>query len=253
MKLNNIAHYVNGYIASKKFTAPPVIIGGCERSGTSLFQSIVSAHPDIFAIDDETWTFCYGPAAGFKGNKPIRITRLYKALGSREVPHGRARWSEKSPANVFYFDSILKYFSNNVRLINIIRDGRDVVSSMHPDDSSRPWVSIDRWVEAMEEGYRYKDNSQVLTIKYEDLITNYNATIELVCKHIGVDFNGQILDWHQNATIKNNKNLIGEKVKKLSNKSINKFLSRDFKHKHIIDDFMKNERAVHFLKVYNYL
>lgn len=253
MKLSNITLYLDGYITSKKLSKPPVIIGGCERSGTSLLQSIISAHPDIFAIKDETWAFCYGPAAGFKGSKPIRISRLYKALGSNIISNGQTRWSEKSPANVFYFDEILKYFSNNVRLIHLVRDGRDVVSSMHPGNPLQPWVSIDRWVAAMEEGYRYRDNPHVLTIKYESLITNYNTTIKKVCDHIGVNLNSQIMDWYQYATIRKNKNLIGSKVEKLSSKSIRKFQSSDFKHKHIIDDFMKNDKAVHFLKIYGYL
>lgn len=253
MKLKNLKYYLNGYIAYKNLTDSPVIIGGCERSGTSLLQSIISAHPSIFAIEEETWAFCYGPASGFRGNKPIRIARLFKALGRKTIPTSCTKWSEKSPANVFYFDSIQNYFSNNAKLIYIIRDGRDVVTSMHPANSSKPWVSIDRWVQAMEQGYQYKDCTQVLTIKYEDLITDFSKTAEIICNHIDVNIDKKMLNWHKHATIKNNKNLIGNTVKELTNKSIHKFEDHDFKHKNIIEEFMNNEKAMHFLKLYNYI
>lgn len=154
-----------------------------------------------------------------------------------------------APANVFYFDSILGYFSNNVRLIYIVRDGRDVVTSIHP---SNPWASVDRWVQVIEHGYKYKNCSHVLTIKYEELITGFNRTVALISKHIGIDVNNQILDWHKHATIRNNKNLIGNTVNKLSSKSIHKFESKNFKYQKIIEEFMRNERAVHYLKMYNY-
>lgn len=253
MKLSNIKYYLNGYVAYKRFNEPPVIIGGCERSGTSLLQSIISAHPSIFAVEAETWAFCYGPAAGFNSNKPVRISRLYKALGSEKIPASCTRWCEKSPANISYFNSIIKYFSNNIKLIYIIRDGRDVVSSMHPGNSSKPWVSISRWVKAVEEGYRYIDNKSVLTIRYEDLVTDFESTIKLVCEYIGVNVDDKILNWHEHATIKRSINLIGSEINEISDKSIRKFERSDFNHKHIIEKFMSNERAVYFLKRYNYI
>jgi hypothetical protein len=36
----------------------PIIIGGCARSGTTLLLSVLSCHPNIYAIPDETYTFC---------------------------------------------------------------------------------------------------------------------------------------------------------------------------------------------------
>lgn len=253
MRLTHLQQYLKGYIISKKLTLPPVIIGGCERSGTTLLQSIVSAHPAIFTIEGETWAFCYGAAANFKGNRPIRIMRLYKALGRQSFPNHCTRWCEKSPANVFYFDAILKYFSNNIKLIHIVRDGRDVVTSMHPSNPSKPWVSVERWVQAVEKGYQYRDYAQVLTIKYEDLIMNFSNSAELICEHIGVDFENRLLDWHRYATIKSSRNLIGSTVKDLSNRSIRKFETDDFKHKKIIEEFMRNKRAVRFLELYGYI
>ena len=40
-------------IEKRRFTCPPVYIGGCGRSGTTLLLSILSAHKDIFACPRE--------------------------------------------------------------------------------------------------------------------------------------------------------------------------------------------------------
>ena len=138
-------------------------------------------------------------------------------------------------------------------MLHIIRDGRDVVTSMHPHNLLKPWVSIDRWVQAAEAGYRYRDYEQVLTIRYEDLITDFQETVSLICKHIGVSVDKHILNWHEHTSIRSSKNLIGNTVKELSSKSIRKYESEEFKYQSVIDDFMGNEKAVDFLKIYNYI
>ena len=253
MKLESIKQYINGYLAYKKLDHTPIIIGGCERSGTSLLQSIISSHPQIHSIEEETWAFCYGPATGFSGNKPIRLKRLIKALGTKQIPESCNRWCEKSPANIFYFNEIIKYFSNNVKLIHIIRDGRDVISSIHPDNPSKPWVSSDRWIQAAQAGYQYRNQALVLTIKYEDLINEYDKTIRLICGHIGIPLVSEILNWHKHTKIKSNKNLIGNTVNKISSKSINKHQAVDFQFKEVVDKFMQDEKASQLLKDYGYL
>lgn len=253
MNLRSSVYYYRGYLANKKLHNPPIIIGGCERSGTSLLQSVISAHPSIYAIGEETWAFCYGHAAGFNSKKNIRILRLYKALGRSNIPSSCNRWCEKSPANIFYFDSILEYFKNKVKLIYIIRDGRDVVTSIHPSNKSKPWVSIDRWLDVAEKGYQYRECDQVLTIKYEDLILNFDTTVKSICEHAGVSVEDQIMNWHKYAKIKKSKNLIGNTVEKISKESIGKFDSNDFKHRNIVEKFLLNDKAMYFLKLYNYI
>ena len=252
MKLKSIKDYVRGYNSYRGFTGIPIIIGGCERSGTSLLQSIISAHHEVCALNEETWAFCYGPEAGFDSKKVIRISRLYKALGQSDISSAHTRWCEKSPANIFYFDKILDYFSGDIKLVHIIRDGRDVVTSMHPLNTSEPWVSINRWINAAEIALRYAYYQQVITIRYEDLIENHDEIVTKLCAHIGVNVDSQILDWYSHATIKNSKNLIGKKVNKLSNKSIRKFESNEFRQAKIVSDFMRNPKADWLLREYGY-
>src|SRR6056297_413126 len=90
------------YLGRKKmeraFDREPVIIGGCGRSGTTLLQSILSAHPSILGFPKELSVFNYWREKD-GGKEPLRIDRLYREIFIRHVPKGVRRWSEKTPRN----------------------------------------------------------------------------------------------------------------------------------------------------------
>ena len=253
MRLSNLRFYVAGYLESKRFARPPIIIGGCERSGTTLLQSILSAHPRIHAMADELWAFCYGPPAGFGGRRPIRLSRLYKYLGQYPIAHEARRWCEKSPANVFFFESILEHFDGRVQLIQIVRDGRDVVSSMHPGDPDKPWVPIRRWIAAVEAGLPYRAHDGVLTIRYEDLIADYMPTTQRICQFLDEEFTPELTDWHANARVRSSVNLVGGAVGGIHTQSIRKFEAPDFPYRRIVEQLMAEPRARRLLEAYGYL
>ena len=79
--LNSVTTRVRGRLRYRKLTRPPVIVGGCERSGTTLLLSILSSHPAIQAIPVETWAFCFRTPYRGAGEHTIRMSRLYRCLG----------------------------------------------------------------------------------------------------------------------------------------------------------------------------
>lgn len=60
-----------------------------------------------------------------------------------------------------------------IRVILMIRDGRDVMTSFHPGKKGKYYVSIDRWVNDTEETFKYVDHKQVFILPYESLINNF--------------------------------------------------------------------------------
>jgi hypothetical protein len=247
-----LTYYTAGFIKARRLSASPVIIGGCERSGTTLLHAIISAHPRIHAINDETWAFCYGPPAGFGGDQPIRKARLYKYLGTERIRPEAIRWCEKSPANIFYFPVINEHFANNVRMIQIVRDGRDVVTSRHPRKPTEPWVSIDRWKAAVSAGLAYRDHPDVLTIRYEDLVLDYSTTIAKVFAFIGEKLTKEMLDWHRHATVTTSFNLMGGTVPTLHHGAIRKFERPECIHREKVDLLMADSEAVALLETYGF-
>ena len=253
MRPTNVRFYVRGYLRARGFGRAPVIIGGCERSGTTLLQSILSAHPRIHAIADELWAFCHGPPAGFRGARPIRMGRLYKYLGQYPIQPVAHRWSEKSPANIYYFDAIRRHFGGDVRLVQIVRDGRDVVSSMHPGNQFKPWVSIRRWVASMQAGLRYRNDPSVFTLRYEDLVLNHVPSVRSLCRFLDEDYTEEMSDWHVNATIRRSENLLDGTVQRLHSRSVRKFETPNFAHGALVNELLADGDARTLLEIYGYL
>ena len=233
-----------------KFDKSPIIIGGCGRSGTTLLLSIIGAHPNIFSFPDEVMAFFdWVPDEEGDGYEPKRIDRLYRAMLLNRIPNQVDRWCEKSPPNVLYFDKILDYFNGEVNLIHIVRDGRDVMLSKHPKKPDEYWVSPQRWVNDVRAGLEFKDHSQVLTIKYENLIVDYNTTIEKICDFIGEDCTEEVYSWLENTNVKKNEAWSGQ-VKKLHSSSIEKW--KQDKNRERVKEVMQNEEVVKLLKELDY-
>jgi len=233
----------------RRFTDPPILLGGCARSGTTLLLSILSSHEDIFACKEEWGIF--GPLKEKDGVLyPSRTDRLYRCLLFSKIPAGTKRWCEKAPINIKRIPQIDRYFNGNFRFIQIIRDGRDVILSRHPMDTDKYWVTPERWVEDVSIGLEHLDHPNVHTIRYEDLINQYEETIEGICKFLNIPLSDRILNWHQYALQRRSKALYSE-IEKLSNRSIGKWKNPE--HAQRVEQLTSMPAAMTLLEKYEYL
>ncbi|KPA10921.1 Sulfotransferase [Candidatus Magnetomorum sp. HK-1] len=221
------------------YPKPPIIIGGCGRSGTTLLLSILGAHPSIQAINDETYAFY---------PYPFRLSLLSFAL-DQKISKQKTRWCEKTPKNVRAFGDILKLFDSNVRLLHIVRDPRDVVTSVHPNHPAKFWVPIERWVEDVQVGLNHKN--QTLIVRYEDLVLDTEKTIRIICDYIGETFEKKMLNIQKYSSVKQNAAWGKEKVKSIHHNSIKKWEKPEYKV--IIDHLMENEKAVQLMRELGYI
>ncbi|MGM0443830.1 MAG: sulfotransferase family protein [Fibrobacterota bacterium] len=180
----------------------PVFIGGCGRSGTTLLLSILGAHPSLFAIPHETRAFSRWKESWFGEMVPARWRRFLLYVLWYPVQKSQTRWCEKTPMNVRHIGRIDRYFRGNFRFIHIIRDGRDVLTSRHPRNPGAYWVSLRRWVRDTSLGCEYADHPCVLTIRYEDLVGDFENTLRTICDHIGEEFSPELLDWSSQSSVK---------------------------------------------------
>lgn len=207
----------------------PIIIGGCARSGTTLLLSILGAHPDVFAIGDESYAFSPLP---IKPNKLI------------PVPDDK-RLCEKTPKNVDNFEEIYKYFKGKVDLIHIIRDGREVCTSKHPRFSGY-YVSPERWVEDTRKGL---ECWHACPIFYENLVTKTEETIRRLCENIQLEFHPNMLDHSKHTNVI--KNIAWDKhVDKIDTTLVQK--SKKPEHAKRLKEFMDHKPAVKLLKALGY-
>jgi len=201
--------------------ASPVVVGGCPRSGTTLLRVLLDTHPAL----------CCGPESNLflprlpdpeylaprYGTDEVTIRRLTSQSGSQAAfideffasygrLRGRARWAEKTPANVRHLDFIFDHFPR-ARFVHMIRDGRDTVCSMrtHPRNvvvdgryvPVQTWNPLDecisKWVCDVQDGMRWRGDPRYLEVRYEELVQAPRATLEAVCAFIGEEFDERVL------------------------------------------------------------
>jgi hypothetical protein len=172
----------------------PIFVVGCPRSGTTMLQLMLHAHPRI-AIPPETRFLLsayenrgsFGdlrdernrralarwivdrPETRFAdlGLDPDEVTEEIAAgpptLGSAigivfrayARRFGKPRWGDKRPAYLSNLDIILRLFPD-AQIVNIIRDGRDCVASL----KEMPWhrhgihTAVSEWAQAIDHSRR---------------------------------------------------------------------------------------------------
>jgi len=191
---------------------PPIVIGGCGRSGTTLLLSVLGAHPAILAFPEELYAFY---------PKPFRLRRVLNAVHEYGKQQAWRRWCEKTPKNVRAFGDILSAFGDEIRLIHIVRDGRDVITSHHPNDSSRYYIPPERWVADVQAGLTYAD--QTCLVRYEELVREPEATLERICNYLNEELDLKMLAFEENTTVRENKAWEGRSIKPLRNDSIERW------------------------------
>ena len=237
-------------IEEKRFRGKPIIIGACPRSGTTILLSILGAHGNLFAIPNQTYAFDrweerIEEETGMVRYFPTRLDRLYKEFILNRIPPTAVRWCEKTPKHIRSFRKILNYYDDEVRLINLVRDGRDVVTSKHP--RHRPntyWVPVSRWISDVKLGIELDDHPSVRTFRYEDLIADYESEITKICAFIEEPVSESLFSFIQHAEVKRSKHLANP-VENLHTRSIERW--RRPEHRRRIDEFMQSAEAVELL------
>ena len=120
---------------------------------------------------------------------------------------------EQTPRYLFFVDDILKIFPDAV-VINMIRDPRDTLLSQKNKWRMRylgaektvpfsetirsylnyhPYTMSILWRKGIIEANRHEFNNRFISIRYEDIVTSPEKTIEDLCQKIGIPFQEQML------------------------------------------------------------
>jgi hypothetical protein len=207
----------------------PVVIAGCGRSGTSLLLSVLSCHPDLYAIGHETLALT---------ESPLRLSGF---------PKDR-RWMEKTPANVLNLPAILEGLPT-ARVLNIVRDGRDVITSRHPLEQG-PYISIERWIRDVTAGKEMETHERVHMLRYCDLVRDTAYTLERLCDFLDLWLVPELLRYPETASVQMHLAWDGP-ARPLNADSIGRW--RKPEHADDVERFMRKERAVALLRHYSYL
>ncbi len=218
---------------------PPIFIVGMGRSGTTLLRLMLHSHPRI-AIPYESGFLTahhermaeYGDLridANFRRLIDVMLAeptlrmwdhafdanRLFGAVRARSVAgaadaiyseyaagKGKARWGDKS--DYLGLMHVINDMFPTAQFIHIIRDGRDVASSVlklpwGPDDIVR---AAEWWNEHVWLGRRVGailGRQRYLEVRYERLVMNPEHELRTCCTFLGEDYSGRMLSYHASA------------------------------------------------------
>jgi hypothetical protein len=240
----------------RQYLKSPIVIGGCGRSGTTLLLSLLSTQPNLLAIPGETYSLCCGRKhhigkKKYKCNKKVYVDQFLKFAKREGKKYDGARVVEKTPSNVLCYGKILDYLGGNVSVLNIVRDGRDVVTSSHPESEKEYYIDPERWINDVKKGRLFEEKSEVLTIRYENLVRKTKQTIKKISDHCEFDYKHEkVVNYPHAARIKEDPAWKG-KAREISDKSIGRWKEERYRGR--VRELMKKEKAVQLLEAYNYV
>ncbi len=131
------------------------------------------------------------------------IATLY-TLNTRD--QGKSAWASKDNV-LFDFAFAIKYSLPDARFIYLFRDGRDYAcsmrkvgtSSLHIYSIAKEWQKEQQ--ACLQAYFTFRDG--VYLLRYEDLVTNPEATLRKVCEFLDEPFNEQMLNYHEGGSAKN--------------------------------------------------
>jgi tetratricopeptide (TPR) repeat protein len=207
--------------------AQPIFIVGFPRSGTTLLEQTLTAHPRIAAGDELPFVHEITQLMPRMLDSPLgypealaelwmadhrddldnlRDHYLRKVAQLGIVPPGAAWFTDKMPLNETDLGLIALLFPR-APLIHVVRHPLDVVLSVYSnllthghycayalETIAQHYVRIAELVAQ----YRREMDLHYLALRYEDMVTDQAKTVRAALDFIGADFDPACLDFHEN-------------------------------------------------------
>lgn len=185
-----------------------IFITGCAKSGTTLLQRLFNYYKRTKVIPGE-----------------ISIDNLVSNKHKGKIIVGKRVWSTVLSSSIddnSLIHQIKKIKDNNVKIVNIVRDGRDVVIS------DNNWVKPDRWIYTIKQRNELSD---IVTaeIRYEDLVENPDEIQDYLSKKLGLEKKYNFSEYPKHLKHEDFSHLRGNdlyKARPINKSSINKDLHK---------------------------
>ena len=216
----------------------PFFIFGSPRSGTSLLSRMIDSHEQLVVPNESLIFKMFSSSLGSYGDlnnianqqellKDILATRVIQywspcpqydevaplisqpgfagvieALICSRAPEKKLlAWGEKSPGHVFYWKEIKETYPN-AKVVHIVRDGRDVASSiinarMGPKTyfaAAKMWCDYLDGIEKIKQDCPTDD---FVEIRYEDLLSDPEENLQKICTTLGVEYSEKMLKFFE--------------------------------------------------------
>ncbi|MCP4004600.1 MAG: sulfotransferase [bacterium] len=175
---------------------------GAPRSGTTLFASMVGRHTEVaLLIENEAFAISELVSKGVVGNKlctPNQIDFGRKATAWVRMLRRLGFPLRKSPSSVYSIEDYLAL--ENSRVMVILRDGNDVLSSIVKRGHQTLELAAYRWAETVRITSRLKDEigpRRCFVVAYESLVENPEAEMRRAAAFLGLEYEPQMLEGYK--------------------------------------------------------
>jgi len=200
----------------------PIFIVGMMRSGSTLVEQILASHPDVFAAGErldfkEVYQELSASLASrekYPDTVPLFTAEQFRRLGDEYLTrieplaagHTASRISDKLPGN-FSVVGLIHLALPNARIVHTIRDPVDTCLSCYSmlfgDD--QPFAfdlgELGRYYRGyarlMEHWHRVLPKNAILSVKYEDLVGDFENQVRRILDHCGLEWNEACLSFYQ--------------------------------------------------------
>ena len=202
-----------------------VFLVGFPRSGTTLLEQVLAAHPDVTAMEERTCLM--DSAAEFFGSdagldrlaalpdgelKSWRDAYWQRVAEAGVTPSGRV-FIDKMPLNAVFLPLIVKLFPQ-AKILFALRDPRDVVLScfrrrfgmnagMYEFTAIETTAAYYGAVMRLMEIYREKLALNLLETRHENLVADFDAEARRICDFLGLEFLGEMRAFAARVRVQN--------------------------------------------------
>ncbi len=184
----------------------PVFIAGMPRSGTSLVDQIIDAHPQAAGVGELESVERWSEQAEVVGTSDhARVARQYLEEIRRLAPNA-TRIVNKALGNARILHRLARLFPKT-RIVHITRDPRDVAVScfMGAFGSTRyPWTTRPEWVAAvwlqtrrLMQHWSETLEVPILEVRYEKLATEGEPEVRRIVEFLELPWDEKVLRFHE--------------------------------------------------------
>ena len=199
----------------------PLFVVGFPRSGTTLIERVLAAHPMLLTSDERPWLSGVikriGPGypeavANLSVEEVSKLRRSYieQARADLSARDTEVSFVDKDPFNFIHLGLAHRLFPDS-KVVFVLRDPRDVVLScfmqwFRPNESTVHFFDLDStarlYIDAMSLWRDLKPviDLPVLEVRYEDFVDDFPNHARELIDFVGVDWDDSILNFAQSAT-----------------------------------------------------
>ncbi len=189
----------------------PTFIVGMPRSGTSLVEQMLAAHPKVFGA---------GEMGSLEPSLPACFPECMDTLGAGELgrmgadcmrrlrasaPASAERITDKLPANFLYL-GLIRLMLPKARIIHVVRNPVDTCLSCYsrlftsPQPYAYDLAELGRYFQAydslMTHWRSVLPDGMMLEVRYEDLVADMETAVRRILRHCGLEWDPACLSYH---------------------------------------------------------